>query len=279
MHWLSIAGITFAALFPLVNPFAALPLFASLTHGAPDAWRKRMVLKASIFVFVILIVTQYIGNSLLNFFGLSLGTLQIAGGLIVAHTAWQMSTDTPKISDSERHRIKRKIGRGVAGATAHTVTSAASSLAGLPSRLHRHDDHHAGGDGDPNQIENHPESPESSATEQYAAPESSAPPATLPDISFSPMAMPMLAGPGAMGVVIGLVTSHSGAPQAIGIGLGLVGISLLCFLVLSASAALNRMLGPSGIMVMQRIFGFITLGIAVALVASGISTLFGIQIN
>lgn len=357
MHWLSVAGLTFAGLFPLVNPFAALPLFASLTQGTPADWRKRTVIKTAIFVFVILVVTEYAGSTLLSFFGLSLGMLQIAGGLIVGHTAWMMSTDTPKITQEQEHQIKRSVGKALKDATVHAVTAAVDTARehGEPNHRRRHDEVRHGGNqhgetehagnqhGEthkhPHKAGPHPtaktiaasaesvaaaasaranaepeterapgsdhgtkaaalaaSTPGSSAAEHAAdtapaaehakSPEHAAnqpahgdrPARPLPDISFSPMAMPMLAGPGSMGVVIGIVAHNQGAMDSVGIMIGIAGIALLALIVLAAATPLNRALGSSGILVMQRVFGFITLGIAVALVATGISSLFGIPI-
>ena len=342
--------MTFAGLLPLVNPFAALPLFASLTQGTPAEWRKQTIIKTSIFVFIILVVTEYAGTTLLSFFGLSLGMLQIAGGLIVGHTAWMMSTDTPKITHEQEHRIKRSVVKGVRDATVHAVSTAVGTLEHSPDQKgagHKH--HHAKHSGhadasagnanenitnasgtsahqacQPSEIVRlneaseegaHPAGSESApaghsgeaVTTHTARPsgakgsgdpgtESGAghpgaanaqvghpaaegtQPHALPDISFSPMAMPMLAGPGAMGVVVGIVAHNQGAVDSLGIMIGIAGIALLSLIVLAASSTLNRVLGSSGVLVMQRIFGFITLGIAVALVATGVSSLFGIPI-
>ncbi len=306
MSWFSIAGITFLALFPIINPFAALPLFASLTRDGTPAWRKQMAIKASVYAFIILVITEYIGNGLLSFFGLSLGTLQIAGGLIVAHTAWGMSTGTPKISNQEKRRIKRHVGAAMKSATiravstaadtvSHTAHHASAAVAELPDLLVPELDKVTGS----TTTDSSEKKPGNAAPEldDVAAHEVDVPPppseqpaepgaasghpeqeAKLPDISFTPMAMPMLAGPGAMGVVIGLVARHTGAVESIGIAVGIAAICVLALLTLLAATPINRWLGPGGVLVLQRVFGFITLGIAVALVTQGISDLFGIPI-
>lgn len=293
MHWFSLAGLTFAALFPLVNPFAALPLFASLTQDGPASWRKEMAVKAAVYVFVILIVTEFVGNGLLNFFGLSLGMLQIAGGLIVANTAWQMSTGSPRISQKEEHHVKRKVFHAMKESTVHAVAVAKTSMtrathdatdamASLPGHLipGNTTDSTAGSAEvsssepaeEPDSIRGDSSQSDSGHNQEHKKP------GAFPDISFSPMAMPMLAGPGSMGVVIGIVTQNKGVADSFGIALGIVAIALLSMLTLLAATPINRSLGASGVMVLQRVFGFITLGIAVALVSTGISSLFGIPL-
>jgi len=82
------ATATFLALFPIVNPFGGIPLFFSLTSGfyaagsesdrTPD---RALRLRDSGYVL-------FFGRFVLNFFGISLPVLKIAGGLIVANTAW-----------------------------------------------------------------------------------------------------------------------------------------------------------------------------------------------
>ena len=52
-------------------------------------------------MFGILVVFMFFGRFVLNFFLISLPVLQIAGGLIVAHTAWGMVTTSTRITPSE----------------------------------------------------------------------------------------------------------------------------------------------------------------------------------
>lgn len=274
MDWISVAGVTFAALFPLVNPLGALPLFASLTQSDTKSFRTQQAIKTAVYTFVILVVFEYAGNAILQFFGLSLGMLQIAGGLIVGHTGWNMSTGTPRVSPSEEkrliHETKRRKHALSAMKDAVTAVPAAVEELGqkvveLPSEMHLHQGLDATSTPvDAPQPESKAESPK--ANGQL-------------DISFSPMAMPMLAGPGAIGVVIGVTARNPGGANSIGIAVGILAIALLTLICLLTAGRITKLLGPSGIMAMQRIFGFIVLAIAVALIATGISALFGLQLH
>ena len=76
----SAAGATFLALFPIVNPFGGIPLFFSITSGFTPQDRYRAALKTGFYVFVILVSFMFFGRFVLNFFGISLPVLQIAGG-------------------------------------------------------------------------------------------------------------------------------------------------------------------------------------------------------
>lgn len=94
------------------------------------------------------------------------------------------------------------------------------------------------------------------------------------DVSFTPLAMPLLAGPGAIGVVIGLSGRGGGAAVLCGIALGCVAMALLVALVLRLGEPVLERLGPAGISALSRIFGFLILAIAVELIAHGATALF-----
>src|SRR5262245_264729 len=89
------------------------------------------------------------------------------------------------------------------------------------------------------------------------------------DISFTPMAMPLLAGPGAIGVVVGIAAHGHSWEDYVGYVIAILLISLTVLLCLGASGPIFKRLGPNGIGALNRIFGFLILAIAVALVARG----------
>jgi multiple antibiotic resistance protein len=73
----------FAALFAIMNPLIALPLFISMTEERPVSARNRLALVTSITVLIALIVACALGQQLLGFFAISIGSFRIAGGIIV----------------------------------------------------------------------------------------------------------------------------------------------------------------------------------------------------
>src|ERR1700746_226852 len=95
------ATATFLALFPIVNPFGGVPLFFSMTADFTPQERNRAALKIAGYVFAILVVFIFFGLFVLNFFGISLPVLKIAGGLIVANTAWGMVTAGNRLTTAE----------------------------------------------------------------------------------------------------------------------------------------------------------------------------------
>jgi multiple antibiotic resistance protein len=82
--------LTFATLFPIVNPLGVAPIFLSLTSEYPDSIRKLLARKIAIYGFLLLGGSLAIGSAVLTFFGISLGIIQIAGGLVLANTGWTM---------------------------------------------------------------------------------------------------------------------------------------------------------------------------------------------
>ena len=75
--------LTFAGLFPIVNPLEAAPFFLGLTAGMPTAERRALARKAATNGFALLLGSMLLGPWLLQFFGIELPVLRIAGGLVV----------------------------------------------------------------------------------------------------------------------------------------------------------------------------------------------------
>jgi multiple antibiotic resistance protein len=79
-----------AALLPIVNPLGAAPVFLAMTPNADSATRARIARKVAVNGFVLLLASLFLGNLLLEFFGVSIPAVQLAGGLIVCRIAWTM---------------------------------------------------------------------------------------------------------------------------------------------------------------------------------------------
>jgi len=72
--------LTFATLFPIINPLGVAPIFLSLTSAYPDSVRKLLSRRIAIYGFLLLGGSLAIGSAVLTFFGISLPIVQIAGG-------------------------------------------------------------------------------------------------------------------------------------------------------------------------------------------------------
>src|ERR1700676_2675303 len=194
------AAATFLALFPIVDPFGGIPLFFTMTSSWTARDRNKTAIKTGIWVFVILVTFLFIGRFVLSFFGISLPVLKIAGGLIVANTAWGMVTSHARITPEESHEAEDK-----------------------------------------------------------------------EDISLTPLAMPLMSGPGAIGVIMGLAAHVDSAASYMGMVIGIAAVALTVFLFFYMGGPLVRRLGPSAVGAINKIFGFLILAIAVQLVWDGVA--------
>ena len=80
--------LAFPALFSIVNPVGAAITFHQVTEGRAD--RHQLAWRIALNALLILLGSLLLGSYILNFFGVSLGALRVAGGLVVAIRAWQL---------------------------------------------------------------------------------------------------------------------------------------------------------------------------------------------
>lgn len=97
------------------------------------------------------------------------------------------------------------------------------------------------------------------------------------DVYFHPMAFPMLAGPGALAVVLSLSNRADDVLDFPGFAVGIAAVCLVSFLAIWAAGPIARRLGPHGIEVLNRVMGLIVLAIAAELVFHGIADEFGLR--
>lgn len=91
-------------LLALVNPLSSIPLFIHLTNGFSDAQRKKTIRATSLAVLVVLVVCALLGLRILAFFGISLASFQVAGGVLLIMSALSMLHAEPvksKTSEEE----------------------------------------------------------------------------------------------------------------------------------------------------------------------------------
>ena len=94
------------------------------------------------------------------------------------------------------------------------------------------------------------------------------------DISFTPLAMPMLSGPGAMALCIGLIRPTY--IDKVWTVLGFILVAAAAFLILVSSLRITRLLGRPGMAALARIMGFLTLAIGVNFFVTAVKVLFHI---
>ncbi|HEX8013705.1 MAG TPA: MarC family NAAT transporter [Flavobacterium sp.] len=193
----------FAALFSVLNPIGTVPIFVGLTHDDSDIERSRISLWTAINVFIILIVSFFIGQYVLTFFGISIDALRIAGGLVILNSGFSLLSG--KIS--KKRGINKKV--------------------------------------------------ENDAQKRN-------------DIALTPLAIPMLAGPGSISLLIAFYQEHHEVNEIIISSLAILAIAITIFVILKSAHYLARILGASGIVAISRIIGFIVIAIGIQYIVSSI---------
>lgn len=195
---------TFSALFSVVNPLGAMPVVLALTANDSPAWREIQVRKAAIYLACILIVFFLVGTYILDFFGISIEGLRIAGGIIISKSGIDLLRS--KSEYSKGRAINKKVKEEAL-------------------------------------LKN--------------------------DISFSPLAMPMLSGPGSISLLISLALELTVIWDYLLVIAAVLTMALVTYLILRVSPRLVSFLGESGISAMSRMMGFIVLAIGIQFIANG----------
>ncbi len=190
------------ALLPLINPLASAPAFLAITEGATHERRMQQLRMACIYMVAILVSFLIGGTFIMNFFGISIPGLRIAGGLLVA---------------------------GIG-----------SSMLMAP-----------------------PRDPEESDPTHAAA-------RAKRDISFSPLAMPMLSGPGAIAVTIGFTSLARGWLDYAAIILGILVVAIISYISLALSERVVSVIGVNGMNALSKVMGFLILCIGIQFVVNGV---------
>ena len=192
-----------AALFSVLNPIGTVPIFVGLTQDYTKKERSRVALWTAINVFIILIISFFIGQYVLSFFGITISALRIAGGIIIASSGFSLLNG----KFSKNRGIDKKVQQD---------------------------------------IENRN------------------------DIALTPLAMPMLAGPGSISLLIAFYQEHNTITEIILSSGAILVVALIIFLILRSAHYLAKILGQSGIVEISRIIGFLTIAIGIQYIISSV---------
>ncbi len=92
-------------LLAIVNPLAIVPFFIHYTHDFTSAQRKRTILIASFSAFVVIAVSALMGLHILAFFGISLASFQVGGGMLLLTSALAMLNAQPAEAKSNAEEM------------------------------------------------------------------------------------------------------------------------------------------------------------------------------
>ena len=105
--------LTFVGLFPIVNPIESAPFFYSMTAGLTAQERKVMARRVAINGFGLLLGSMVLGPYILEFFGIQLAVVRIAGGLVVTSLGWKMLTQDGPASHADAADLQKNRGKNI----------------------------------------------------------------------------------------------------------------------------------------------------------------------
>lgn len=192
--------LSFTSFFTLINPLGTMPIFMTMTADLNQSHRTKTAQKASIVSFITIIIFAFSGQLLFNFFGISVNSFRVVGGVIfflMGMDMLQARLGKVKLKDSE---IKSYVN----------------------------------------------------------------------DISVTPLAIPMICGPGALTNAIVMMEDANSIDKKIVLIVATLLVIILTYIILYSSSKIIKILGETGINVMMRLMGLIVMVIAVEFFFSGL---------
>ncbi|MBE9180099.1 MarC family protein [Oculatella sp. LEGE 06141] len=187
---------TFIAVFVLADAIGNAPIFLVLTKGMDPAQRDQSIDRAAVVATAVLLAFAFGGQSILTYLHISLGSLRVAGGILLLLIALDMlrgELDQPVV-DQER------------------------------------------------------------------------------DIAITPMALPLLAGPGTLTTVMLLM---SDSPDShISVVTGIVAAMVVSWAIVRQSYRISQWIGEEGAIIATKLLGFLLAALAVEIGSEGIRELF-----
>ncbi len=193
---ISILIKTFVAVFVLVDALGNVPIFLILTKGMEPEQTHSVVDRASILATAVLLGFAFAGEWILNYMDISMGSLRVAGGLLLLIIALRMlegELDTPVVEQDR-------------------------------------------------------------------------------DVAISPLALPLMAGPGTMTTVM-LLMSESPSLH-LSVVVGIVAAMLVSWIILRQAVRINEWIGSQGAIIIIKLLGFLLAALAVEIGSAGIRELF-----
>ncbi|MBB5057390.1 multiple antibiotic resistance protein [Granulicella aggregans] len=96
--------ISFSALLPLINPLGSSLVFLGLVGEVPSGVYRSLARKIAVNNIVFLAVIELLGSAILNFFGISLPIVQVAGGIVIASIGWSVLNEQDSEASARNKR-------------------------------------------------------------------------------------------------------------------------------------------------------------------------------
>jgi multiple antibiotic resistance protein len=117
-------------LLAVVNPLACVPFFIHFTQGFTKAQRQRTILVSSFTTFVVIAISALLGLQILAFFGISLASFQVGGGMLLLSSALSMLNAQPAEARANADEVHDAEARATVGASIAVVPLAIPLLTG-----------------------------------------------------------------------------------------------------------------------------------------------------
>ncbi len=187
---------TFVAVFVLVDALGNVPILLVLTKGMEPEQRHSVVDRAMIIATGVLLTFAFAGQWVLKYLDISMGSLRVAGGLLLLIIALRMlegEMDTPVVEQGR-------------------------------------------------------------------------------DVAITPLALPLLAGPGTLTTVMLLMSESPTAHFSVAIGI--LSAMLISWLIVRMAGRIDTWIGPEGALIIIKLLGFLLAALAVEIGSAGIRELF-----
>ncbi len=117
-------------LLAIVNPLACVPFFIHYTEGFSRAQRQRTILVSSLTVFIVIAASALLGLQILEFFGISLASFQVGGGMLLLTSALSMLNAQPAEARANADEVQDAEAKAAVGASIAVVPLAIPLLTG-----------------------------------------------------------------------------------------------------------------------------------------------------
>ncbi len=108
-------------LLAIVNPLAIVPFFIHYTQGFPREQRRRTIFISSFSCFVVIAISALAGLHILDFFGISLASFQVGGGMLLLTSALNMLNAQPAEAKTTTHEMEDGAAKAAMGASIAVV--------------------------------------------------------------------------------------------------------------------------------------------------------------
>ena len=196
------------ALFSVVNPLGAVPVFLAMTPDYTVPERNSTARSTGVYFTLILLGFFFAGTQILEFFGIHISAMRIAGGVMILSSGYGLISG----KFAENRAINKEV--------------------------------------------------EEEALQKQ-------------DISFAPLAMPLLSGPGSISYLITQYNENPSWEAHLVVASVIVLLGFLVYLILRSARYLYKILGEAGLKALSRVMGFIVMSLGVQYMIAGVIQLIG----